>query len=77
YNISLVEKLDLNAIDHLIKQFKYFSEATNDLQSDSINIDNVLIIYDPVFEEAIVKVLYKYENILILDEKQKLEAFIV
>ncbi|CAG8540943.1 46495_t:CDS:2 [Gigaspora margarita] len=40
-DISLVEQLDLNEVDRLIKRLKYFSEATNDLQSDSINLDDV------------------------------------
>ncbi|CAG8833975.1 2485_t:CDS:1, partial [Gigaspora margarita] len=71
---------------------------TNNLQSNSINLNNICtyfnllieqclelesqleknasIIHNTVFEEAVVKVLYKYKNVLLLGEEQKHEAFI-
>ncbi|CAG8830042.1 38043_t:CDS:1, partial [Gigaspora margarita] len=73
--------------------------ATNDLQSNSINMNDIfvyfnllieecselesqlrkkaLISYNLVCKEAVVKVLCKYEKVLTLGKKQKLEAFIV
>ncbi|CAG8773235.1 8026_t:CDS:2, partial [Ambispora leptoticha] len=38
---------------------------------------NASIIHDPVFEEAVIKILGKQETILTPEEKQKLQPFIV
>ncbi|RIB08202.1 hypothetical protein C2G38_2212244 [Gigaspora rosea] len=39
-DILLVEQLDLNEVNKLIDQIKYFLEATNNLQNESINLDD-------------------------------------
>ena len=44
--------MDLDEVDRLIIWLKYFSEATNDLQSDSINLDDVRAYFDLLIEEC-------------------------
>ncbi|CAG8543311.1 36616_t:CDS:2 [Gigaspora margarita] len=108
---TLPEKLKLCLIDRqvivftfldylkFIKQFISLEKATNNLQNESINLDDVCayfdllineypdledqleksasIIYNFIFKEAIIKILYRQEATLISNEKQKVELFIV
>ncbi|CAG8469627.1 23396_t:CDS:2 [Gigaspora margarita] len=50
-NILLVEQLDLNEVNKLIDQLKYFSEATNNLQNESINLDDICAYFDLLIDK--------------------------
>jgi hypothetical protein len=50
--ILLVEQLNFNEVNCFIKRLNYFSEATNDLQNESINLDDVRAYFDLLIEEC-------------------------
>ncbi|CAG8653684.1 12172_t:CDS:2 [Gigaspora margarita] len=46
-----ISQLYLNEMNRLIDQLNYFSEATNDLQNESMNLDDVSTYFDLLIEE--------------------------
>ncbi|CAG8689220.1 2098_t:CDS:2, partial [Gigaspora rosea] len=68
-----MSQLNLNEVDSFINQLKYFSEATNDLQNESMNLDDVRAYFDLLIEEF----LRKQEAALTFTEREKLQEFIV